>query len=50
VTGLFPADLARVLLSARRSDWKLVRWIDAPAPEGYVKSLHELGEELLLLR
>lgn len=48
--GLFPADLARVLLSAQRSDWELVRWIEAPEPNQYVETLHRLGEELLLLK
>jgi hypothetical protein len=47
--GLFPADLARALLSATPSDWQLVRWIEAPPVEQFLGDLHRLGEELLLL-
>jgi hypothetical protein len=47
--GLFPADLARALLSATSSDWRLVRWIEAPPVEQFLGDLHRLGEELLLL-
>ena len=48
--GLFPADVARALLRATKSDWRLVRWIDAPPdPAEYVADLHRLGEELLLI-
>jgi hypothetical protein len=28
--GLFPADVARVLLSVTNDDWQLVRWSDPP--------------------
>ena len=45
--GLFPADLARVILSATRSDWELVQWIKAPEPERYLAELRRVGEELL---
>lgn len=48
--GIFPADLARVLCSVTRSDWELVRWIEAPNPEEYVKQLNELGEGLALVK
>jgi hypothetical protein len=48
--GVFPADIARVLLNATREDWSLVRWIDAPPAEDFVAELHALGEKLLLLR
>lgn len=47
--GLFPADLARVLLSATEADWRLVRWIDAPPAGEFVADLRALGEALLLL-
>lgn len=47
--GLFPADLARVLLSAKSSDWELVQWIDAPEPATYLAELRNIGEELLRL-
>lgn len=47
--GLFPVDLARVLLSATSSDWSLVRWIEAPPVEQFLSDLRRLGEELLLL-
>jgi hypothetical protein len=47
--GLFPVDLARPLLAATASDWKLVRWIEAPPAEEFLADLRRLGEELLLL-
>jgi len=28
--GIFPADLARVLCSAKAEDWQVVQWIDPP--------------------
>jgi hypothetical protein len=48
--GLFPADVARVLLTVTEDDWKLVRWSDAPAPDRFIADLTEIGERLLLLR
>jgi len=47
--GIFPVDVARVLLSATRRDWELVRWIEAPDPRSYLASLKVLAEQLLLL-
>jgi hypothetical protein len=47
--GLFPVDLARPLLDARRSDWEMVRWIEPPPVDEFLKDLRRLGEELLLL-
>lgn len=47
--GVFPADLARVLCSASRADWEVVRWVDAPPVETYLSQLTQLGESLLLL-
>jgi hypothetical protein len=48
--GLFPADVARVLLSATKDDWEVVRWSDPPECEQFVGDLKTLGERLLLLR
>lgn len=48
--GIFPADLARVLLSASKSDWKVINWIDAPASESFINDIHLLGEELLIVK
>jgi len=48
--GFFPVDLARALCSVKHSDWELVRWIEAPDPEQYIKQLNELGESLILLK
>ncbi len=45
--GVFPVDLARVLCSASRSDWELVRWIEAPKPEQFIMQLDELGKSLI---
>lgn len=47
--GIFPADLARVLLSASKTDWEVIRWINPPDPGTFVTGLHQLGEKLLLL-
>jgi hypothetical protein len=47
--GIFPVDLARILCSVDRSDWELVRWIEAPDPEQYVWQLNELGKKLILM-
>ena len=46
--GIFPADLARLLCSASRQDWELVRWIEAPAAGQFVEDLTRLGESLIL--
>jgi predicted nucleotidyltransferase component of viral defense system len=48
--GLFPADVARVLLTATKDDWQLVRWSDAPDSDQFLDDLRALGERLLLLR
>ena len=47
--GLFPADVARVLLSASTTDWQLVRWHDAPESDRFIADLKALGKRLLLL-
>lgn len=47
--GVFPADLARVLLSVTEKDWRMVRWISAPPFDAYIADLRRLGEALLLL-
>ncbi len=46
--GIFPADLARVLCSAAKSDWEVINWIDPPAADSFITDLHQLGEDLLL--
>ncbi|MBL0175431.1 MAG: nucleotidyl transferase AbiEii/AbiGii toxin family protein [Ignavibacteria bacterium] len=46
--GVFPPDLARVLLSATAYDWSAIRWKNAPDPQDFVSELHRLGEALLL--
>jgi hypothetical protein len=48
--GIFPVDLARVLCSVNRSDWELVRWIEAPDPDQYIQQLNNLGRSLILLK
>lgn len=47
--GVFPADLSRVLISAKLTDWESVRWIQAPPVENFITQLNQLGESLLLL-
>lgn len=46
--GVFPPDLARVLLSATEDDWRAVRWRQAPECDAFISALHNLGEALLL--
>ncbi|NOR84017.1 MAG: hypothetical protein GQ526_11050 [Ardenticatenales bacterium] len=48
--GVFPLDLARVLLSATGADWEQIRWIDARPVEQFLADLHRLGESLILAR
>ena len=48
--GLFPADVARTLLSVTEDDWRLVRWSEAPDPARFIADLQALGERLLLVR
>lgn len=47
--GVFPADLARLLCSATKADWEVVRWLHAPKVEEYLSDLSTLGEQLLLV-
>jgi len=47
--GVFPADLARVLLSATESDFNLIRWENPPTPQEFVRDLHALGARVLRL-
>jgi hypothetical protein len=47
--GVFPADLARALLTATAEDWQLVRWIQTPPVDQFLADLRRLGERLLLL-
>ena len=46
--GIFPVEVARILYSASRADWAAVKWIDAPAPEWFVRDLQALAETLIL--
>ncbi|MCC6498793.1 MAG: nucleotidyl transferase AbiEii/AbiGii toxin family protein [Anaerolineales bacterium] len=46
--GIFPADLARVLLSVSKTDWETVRWIKSPPADTFISQLNFLGERLLL--
>lgn len=46
--GVFAADLARKLIGASADDWSLVRWIEAPPLEEFLRDLHRLGEELVV--
>jgi hypothetical protein len=47
--GIFPADLSRVLLGASEEDFRLIRWIDPPAVDDFIRDLHQLGESLILV-
>lgn len=47
-SGIFQADIARVLCSVKPTDWEAVRWIDPPPQDVYISDLQSLGENLLL--
>ncbi len=47
--GVFPPDLARVLLSATEEDWRQVRWWQGPGLEQFIDDLRVLGERLILI-
>lgn len=46
--GIFPADLARVLCTATKSDWEAIRWIEAPSADKFLDDLQKLGESLII--
>jgi hypothetical protein len=48
--GVFPADLARVLISTNEADWNAIRWIQAPLAKTFITQLNQLGESLLLIK
>jgi len=48
LTGVTAASRAYLLLGATRSDWELVRWIDAPDVDRYLGDLRALGGGLVL--
>ncbi len=45
--GIFPPDLARVLLSATETDWRQVRWWQGPEVGQFLDDLRVLGEQLI---
>lgn len=47
--GIFPADLSRVLLSATKADYDVIRWIKPPRVDDFIHDLHDLGEKLILV-
>ena len=47
--GIFPADLSRVLLSATEDDFNVIRWIKPPSVDNFLRDLHQLGENLILV-
>jgi hypothetical protein len=46
--GVFQVDLARILCSVTREDWTLVKWIQPPDPEVYIRQLNDLGQRLIV--
>ena len=48
-TGIFPPDLARVLISATSDDWEVINWIEAPDPNEFIQELNKIGESLLFI-
>ena len=47
--GIFPADLARILLSSTEADFKVIRWVKLPQVTDFIRDLHRLGEKLILM-
>src|SRR3990172_2830198 len=47
--GIFPPDLARILCSAAKEDWEVVRWAEPPPLETYLKELQRLGDSLIII-
>jgi len=47
--GIFPPDLARILLTASQEDWGVIRWIQEPEVDTFISDLHQLGENLILI-
>lgn len=47
--GIFPADLSRVILSASKADYDLIRWAKGPNSDVFIRDLHILGEKLIIL-
>lgn len=45
--GIFPPDLARILISANKDDWAAIKWINPPDSNIFTKGLKNLGETLL---
>jgi hypothetical protein len=48
--GVFPVDLGRILCSATRADWELIRWIEAPEADDFLDQLDRLGKSLIFLK
>lgn len=46
--GIFPADVARILLSTTETDWQLIRWMSEPPVEEFIADMHALGESLIV--
>lgn len=46
--GVFPPDLARVLLTTTEDDWLAIRWSEAPNSSDFLNEIHAIGEALLL--
>lgn len=47
--GIFPADLSRILLSTSKADFDVIRWINTPTEDDFIRDLHQLGEKLILV-
>ena len=47
--GLYAADVARALLSAKETDWELVPWLEEPPLSDFLSGLQRVGEQLLLI-
>ena len=48
--GLFVPDVARLLCTVTKEDWKMVHWVQPPPVDIYLAQLNTLGEGLLLAK
>lgn len=46
-SGVFPVDLARVLCTASHTDWEVIKWINPPVLEIFIRDLQNLGNNLI---
>lgn len=46
--GIFPVEIARILYSVTQDDWAVIKWIDAPDQDAFIRDIRSLADTLLL--